>query len=150
MKKSDIPRFAKTDKRLLGTWKSDRTRTFNEWKWTKKLSSKRMERFQALFGKLEITYSRTRVTSSLNYRHWEQSRRYMLVAADKESVAIVNFGKLRIKNRQNYDLENLKFVEESLYSIHSIQHIHFDKNHYWISLGNGRNREFFRKIRDRK
>ena len=141
------PKFLNVDRRLLGTWKSDRLRTLKEWNWIKRLSLQKKKRFQALFGKLEITYTRTRVVFLLRHRKWEQSRRYELVAADENSVAIVSFGKMRIKNRRNYDPANLKFLDESLWSKPRIQHIHFEKNHYWISLGNGRNREFFRKIR---
>ncbi len=144
------PRFAKTDKRLLGTWKSDRVRTFKEWRFTKRLSQKRKTWFKSLFGKLEITYSRTCARSVLPHRKWEQSQRYAIVATDETSVAIVLFGKILVKNQRHFEPVNLQLLDEFLDPRPQIQHLHFDNNHYWISLGNGRNREFFRKLRHRK
>jgi hypothetical protein len=143
---SKPPRFQKFDKRLLGTWKSDKRRTFKDWVWKKKLAPARRKFFESLFGKLRVTYTRGRVISSLRHRGWEQSQRYIVVAHDETSVAIVKYGPLQIKDRRKYDAENLKLAEE-MFGVHpKITHIHFDKQHYWISLGNGRNREFFRKI----
>jgi hypothetical protein len=51
------------------------------------------------------------------------------------------------ENRRKYDVVNLKIVEELFPAEPKIEHIHLDKGHYWISLGNGRNREFFMRIR---
>lgn len=70
----------------------------------------------------------------------------MVVASDDTSVAVVQFGKTEIKSRRKYDPENLKLAEMLFPVRPRIQHIHFDENYFWISLGNGRNREFFRKI----
>ena len=148
--KSELPRFPKTDKRLLGTWKSDCRRTFEDWSWSKKLSPKKKKRFQSLFGKLEVTYTRHKIILRLRQHQCEQSQRYTVVAADEASVAIVQFGRLKIKNRRKYDPENLKIAEELFPSKPTIQHIHFEKKHYWISLGNGRNCEFFRKVASNK
>jgi hypothetical protein len=149
-RKLKAPVFPKFDKRLLGSWKSDRARTFEEWSWTKRLSPRRKKGLQSLFGKLKITYTRTKVISTLHYRQWEQSSRYKVVATDEASVAIVKYGKLHIKNRQRYDPENLKFADALFPSKPTILHIHFTGKYYWISLGTGRNREFFRKIREGK
>jgi hypothetical protein len=148
--KSELPRIPSMDKRLLGTWKSDKRRTFQEWSWTKRLTPQKRNRFKAIFGKLEVTYTRTKVISTLRHRKWEQARRYSVVAADETSVAVVQFGKMEIKNRRKYDAVNLEIAEELFGSKPKIEHIHFDKKHFWISLGNGRNREFFRKICTRK
>lgn len=101
----------------------------------------------ACFGNLEINYTRTKIIMILRYRKWEQARGYEVLASDESSVAIVQFGKMEIKNRKKYDSEYLKLVEKMFPSKPVIQHIHFDKKHYWIALGNGRNREFFKKIR---
>ena len=148
--KSKGPAFRKIDKRLLGTWKSDRIRTFKEWSWTKNISPQKKKRFQSIFGKLEITYTRTKIISSLRHRKWEQATRYKVVATDQTSVAIVLFGELQIKNRRQYNPENLKFAETLFPRQAQISHVHFDKKHYWVSLGTGKNREFFRKIRNTK
>jgi hypothetical protein len=105
------------------------------------------EQAESLFAKLEVAYSRTRVICRLRHRNWVQARRYAIVAADANSVAIEQFGKLAIENRRKYDVVNLKIVEELFPAEPKIEHIHLDKGHYWISLGNGRNREFFMRIR---
>jgi hypothetical protein len=134
----------KTDKRLLGTWKSDARRTFADWNWKKNTSPKRKARLKSFFGKLEITYTCTKVISKLRYRRWEQARRYAVIGMDEEIVAIVLFGKLEIRNREKYDSSNLELVDQ-FNREDKIEHIHFDKNHFWISFGNGKNREFFRR-----
>jgi hypothetical protein len=146
--KSVLPQFPKTDKRLLGIWKSDKRRTFAEWNWKRKISSQKKAKIRSLFGKLEVTYTRTKVISVLPHRDWGQARRYAMLAMDDTSVAIVKFGEIEIMNRRKYDPENLKMVEALFGAKLQIEHIHFEKRHFWISIGNGRNREFFRKIRD--
>jgi hypothetical protein len=144
--KSELPRFPGADKRLLGTWKSDKRRTFAEWNWKKNTSPKKKAQLKSFFGNLEITYTRTKVVSVLRYRKWAQARRYAVLATDDTSVVIVRFGKAEVKDRQKYDLDNLKILEE-VCSKPQLEHIHFDRKYFWVSLGNGRNREFFRKIR---
>lgn len=137
----------KFDKRLLGSWKSDARQTFAEWNWGKKATPEKRARFKALFGKLEITYTRNKVISKLAYRGWEQSQSYTVLGADCGSVAIRRFGMLHIKNRSKYDLVNLQLLEALFPEEGVIEHLHFEKDRYWISLGDGRNREFFRKIK---
>jgi hypothetical protein len=146
---SELPRFPKFDRRLLGAWKSDRKRTFEEWSWRKKLPPQKKKRFTACFGNLEINYTRTKIIMTLRYRKWEQARRYQVVASDESSVAIVQFGPMKIKNRSKYDPEHLKLMQKMFPPKPVIQHIHFEKEHFWISLGNGKNREFFWKIHPR-
>ena len=143
---SGLPRFPKVDQRLLGTWKSDKTRTLKEWIWEKNASRDKKKRFGTFFGKLEIVYTRTRIISTLRHKDWQTAKRYVVAAADDTSVAVVTYGKLQIKNRIKYDPENLRTAEQILGSGPKISQLHFDKNHYWVALGNGRNREFFKKI----
>ena len=144
-----LPKFPKTDSRLLGTWKSDRKRTFAEWVWRKKTPPRKKEKLKALFGKLRITYTRSRVISNLPHRKWATWRRYSILAADQTSVAIVIFGKLQVKDAHKYDRYLLETVNE-LCSKPEIQQIHFTGRDYWISIGNGKNREFFHKLHDGK
>ena len=96
---------------------------------------------------MEVTYTRSKVIHDLAHRQWEQARRYSVVAADETSVAIVQFGKIEIKNRRKYDAENLRMVEALFPPKPKISHIHFGKKHFWISIGTGKNREFFKKIK---
>ena len=144
--RTKFPVFPKIDKRLLGTWKSDKRRTFAEWNWKKGTPPQKKAKLKSFFGKLEITYTCTKVISVLRHRQWERARRYAVLATDDTSVVLVQFGKMEIKGRRRYDLVNLQILEESC-SKPQIEHIHFDRKYFWVSLGNGRNREFFRKIR---
>ena len=143
------PKWPKTDSRLLGTWKSDRRRTFAEWSWGENVSPKKKEKLKSLFGKLLITYTRSRIIWNLPHRKWVNSRRYTILGTDEASVAIVVSGELYIKDPKKYDRFNLQTVKE-LWSKPEIRQIHFAGNHYWISIGNGKNREFFRRIREGK
>lgn len=58
--RASVPR---TDRRLLGTWKSDSRQTMKEWTWTKRPSVAKRRKLRAIFGKLEITYTRTKIIS---------------------------------------------------------------------------------------
>jgi hypothetical protein len=72
-KRLGFPHFPKTDERLLGTWKSDKRRTFAEWNWKNNTSAKKKARLKAFFGKLEVTYTRANVISLLRHRKWRAS-----------------------------------------------------------------------------
>ena len=140
------PRFPKTDRRLVGTWKSDAARTLAEWKWGKKPSLKAQRSLEALFGKLEISYSRHKVVSVLPDRRWKQSRRYKVLGVDEKSVAIVQYGKLEIEGHEKYWQEGLRMIEK-MHSKPVISHIHIQGDYFWILIGDGKNREFFRRVR---
>ena len=144
---SATPRRSEIDKRLLGTWKSDARRTFAEWVWNKGTTATKRTRVKSLFGKLEMTYTRTEVISRLRDCQWEQLQRYAVIGADNESVAIVTFGKLKIRDRKRYDPLNLAILEETFSPDQRIEHIHFGEGCYWVPIGNGKNREFFRRIK---
>jgi hypothetical protein len=146
--KFKIPGFLKADARLIGTWKSDRKRTFAEWNWKKDTPPKKRKLLKSFFGKCEITYTRNRVVKRIPQRDFETSQRYAVLATDEASVAILVFGGLEIKNRRKYWLGGVEIVEEMM-SKPEIVHVHFCKEHFWISVGNGRCREFYRRIRPR-
>lgn len=143
--KSGAPKFPKIDKRLLGKWKSDKRKTFLDWHWRKNASSKRKEKLKSFFGNLILTFTRTRIIYDLPYRHWQRSRRYVILGVDETSVAIIVLEKPKIMKRDKYSRAGLQIVED-FWSKPEIQHIHFEKNWFWISIGIGRNREFFRKL----
>jgi hypothetical protein len=46
------------DRRLIGTWQSDRRKTFEHWKPGKKATPASTRKFQALFGKLQVRYTK--------------------------------------------------------------------------------------------
>ena len=66
-----------------------------------------------------------------------------MLAVDETSAAILEYGDLTVKNPKNYDSLNLEIARE-IYSKPQINHIHFDRERYWISFG--KNREFFKKL----
>ena|ERR1043166_678659 len=116
----------KTDKRLLGTWRSDRNRTILNWRFEKRITPNQRRKFLDIFGRLRVTYTRTRFRGVLP--DYEYIRRYEVVASDSDSVAI-------------------RYEDPQLGEWH-VQHIHFEgRNRYWIALGG--NREWFRRATDR-
>jgi len=117
----------KPDRRLLGTWRSDRRRTLRELRFPRHVPRKRQQPLRDIFGKLRLTYTRSRVRYVLD--DWRAFRPYEVLASDSISVAI-------------------RYHDE-LTGEWLIQHIHFDPKDadgYWVSIGFGR--EWFRRVRD--
>ena len=146
---SGFPKIPKVDRRLIGTWKSDARRTIAEWTWRKKPSRQNLKALEFIFGKLQVTFDRSREISRLPDRKWKQSQRYKVLGVDGGSVAIILYGGLEIKDRKRYPLDGLRKLEK-LYPDAQIKQIHFGENSFWVSLGDGKNREFFKRIRRTK
>ena len=136
--------FPKVDKRLLGTWKLDEKKTLKEWTWKRRITPRKKKRFGEILGKSAVTYTRTKVIFTKKETGWHSERHYVVAAADETSVAIVQFGETKIKNRRKYDPYLLRTAEDLFPSKVEIRHIHFEKSGYWISWG--KNRGFFRRI----
>lgn len=116
-----------TDKRLLGTWRSDRRATLAEWRFKKPIPADRLRRFRAIFGKLVVTYSAKQIRGV--FGDFRYIQRYQVLGKDSESVAI-------------------RYEDKQLLNEWRIQHIHFEgKDRHWIGLG--WNREWFRRIKKR-
>ncbi len=47
----------KIDRRLLGTWRSDRRKTMAEWVWPRTMKVDRRKWFAGLFGHLRVRYT---------------------------------------------------------------------------------------------
>lgn len=116
--------FSKTDRRLLGTWRSDRRRTLKEWRFRRPLSPVRRKAFLKIFGKLQLTYTRKRMRGVLGDHRFARS--YEVLACDSDSVAI-------------------RYYDDVLMQEWRIAHIHFEKDHYWVSVGP--NREWFKRVK---
>ena len=116
-----------TDVRLIGTWKSDGRRTSKEIAARRDISATKKSKLQRFFGKLELRYTESRCYSRLG--DYVSVNRYTVVAKDAWSVAVVVLNPIQGKH---------------------IVHIHFDGNHYWITLGSGRMREFFKRVKSKK
>lgn len=117
---------AKSDKRLLGAWRSDRRRTMKDWSWPKSMRAERRKRFAALFSHLTVRYTRQRIHTDL--KGYRNSQPYEVVASDSDSVAIL--------------------CESALLGGRRIQHIHFDgDDYYWIEILE-RQREWFKRVKE--
>jgi len=114
------------DRRLFGTWRSDRKRTAREIRARKDFQPKKAAKLLNLFGKLEHSYTKTRCHSRLNGE--VISAKYEVVATDEESVVIVSADRI---------------------SGDSISHLHFEGSDlYWVTVG-GRFRVYFEEFRSR-
>jgi hypothetical protein len=111
------------DPRLIGSWRSDAHKTSLEIAARRDITAAKKKKLLRFFGKLELRYTPTRCYWSLNGQI--SANRYRVVAKDSSSVAL--------------QVSNPIVVEE-------IVHIHFEGNRYWIVLGSGRMREFFKRI----
>jgi hypothetical protein len=111
------------DSRLIGTWRSDARRTSLDVAARRDISAAKQKKLLRLFGKLEVRYTPTHCYSTLNGQ--VTADRYRVVAKDSSSVALV--------------MSNPIAGEQ-------IVHVHFEGNRYWIVLGSGRMREFFKRV----
>jgi len=81
---SKTPR--KVDKRLIGTWKSDKERTVARWQYNKPLDNAQREKFESIFGKLVW-----RITETYYYGIFEDQKfsdTYTVLASDENSVCV--------------------------------------------------------------
>jgi hypothetical protein len=117
-------RAAKTDRRLLGTWQSDRRRTFRHFKPKPGCSPHALRKLKGLFGKLVVRWGRGVYVTELDGH--QTSVRYEVVATDAESVVV-------------------RFRDE-LSGSDQLQQIHFAGDYYWIALTGGAIFEFFRRV----
>jgi hypothetical protein len=105
MTKSPKP---KVDRRLLGVWKSDRARTFRNYKPSPKATPSGTGRFKAIFGKLRVRWTRKYLTTE--YEGVRLRTPYTVVATDELSVVIL--------------LDNSQ-----------LRHITFEgRDHYWLGV----------------
>jgi len=95
------------------------------WRFARRLTPERRRRFRDIFGKLQLTYTPTRIRGVLG--HYRCAPRYHVLATDPDSVAI-------------------RHEEQLLGGAWLIEHIHFDgANRYGIAVGG--HREWSRKLR---
>jgi hypothetical protein len=116
----------KIDKRLLGTWQSDRKRTMKGWIWPRGAKAESRRKLARLFGVLTVRYTRHRIHIKLHVNL--DSTPYEVLGSDSDSVAIL--------------------CNDILYDEPRIRHIHFeDDKHYWVAI-DGWNREWFKRVSD--
>lgn len=112
-----LKKACKVDRRLLGTWRSDRRKTMAEWLWPQTMKPDRRKWFAGLFGHLQVHYM-PRSFAWVLKEHRERVPHEVL-ASDDDSVEIISGGQ--------------------------IQHLHFEGDHYWILCS--RNREWFKRVK---
>ena len=112
------------DPRLIGTWRSDARKTSREIAARRDIPDSRKSKLRRLFGKLELRYTRTHFHARLG--KFVTVTRYTVVAKDSFTVAVVSVNPVPGKQ---------------------VSHIHFEGDSYWICLGSGRMREFFKRIK---
>jgi len=111
------------DSRLIGMWKSDGRKTAKEIAARRDIPTSKKRKLLRFFGKLELRYTQTRCYSRLG--DYVSVNRYTVAAKDAWSVALVVCNPIAGKQ---------------------IVHIHFEGDRYWITLGSGRMREFFKRV----
>jgi hypothetical protein len=112
------------DSRLTGTWRSDARKTSIEIAARRDMRLAKNKKLASLFGRLELRYTRRLCYS--RFEDHESVSVYQVVAKDEYSVALVTFDPLA--GRQ-------------------IVHIHFEGNYFWVYLGSGGLREFFKRVK---
>ena len=135
-------RIVKSDKRLLGTWQSDRARTAQLWGFKKgvRLTPKKRSEFFSIFGDLTWRFTKTRLYTQLADR--ESFRTYEILDADDRSVVLRLFeDRLKKSDRETFEALG---VGELLLGDH-LQQIYFDGDDY-IYVESSWNVEFFKRV----
>lgn len=118
-----VPR---TDRRLLGIWRSDRRSTVAEWRFPKRLAPGGKRWFFNIFGHLQISYTRTRIRGV--FKGIKYVQRHESLTVDSDSVAV-------------------RYKDTCLTGKCRIEHIHLEGcDRYWVAQGP--KREWFRRIKD--
>ena len=126
---------------LLGTWRSDQRRTLKTCHHYHGLVGAKKRKFAALFGKLELRYTRRFVYHTL--RDFKYRERYDVVAEDETSIVIRVHSdgiKKKLDKVLLADLE--EFPQSKLHQIHFV----LRRGHQFYWIGQGRFCEWFRKL----
>ena len=119
--KTANPQF---DKRLLGTWKSDRRLTLKHGEPSSTRTPNPPNRSKSILGKLVIRWGKGVVCSEYDGSKFKDA--YEVVASDSVSVVIRGYHELLNEER--------------------LTQIFFEKDHYWFWTPWGM-REFFRRVK---
>ena len=112
------------DSRLLGVWRSDARRTLRDLRARRDIPLKTQRAIGGVLGRLELRFTRTRCYETFDGS--TSSVPYVVVAKDSSSVATVS--------------RDLLLDEET------ISHLHFEGSRFWINVGSGMFREFFKRV----
>ena len=112
-----------SDARLLGTWQSDRRKTFRHFVPRPGATPEGVRKLRALFGKLVMRWTPTKCFSEFDGSR--ESVPYKVVASDAESVVV-----------RCFDL---------LSKTYRLQQLHFEGEHYWLWAWGLR--EYFKRVK---
>jgi hypothetical protein len=118
-------------KTLFGTWRSDKRKTLNTYKAYDSFPPAKKRRVAAIFGKLEVRYTRKYCYVTLN---GETTRdRYDVIAEDADSIVIRSYSD---EFRKKVDPILLDLMED--FFAPTLQHLHFESerghDYYWIGI----------------
>ncbi len=120
-----LRRKRKNDNRLLGTWKSDRRRTFKHFRPRPDCSPQSLRKFKSIFGKMVVRWDSDTCQTDLD--GCKQTAAYEVIARDSVSVVVRCYDQLAQEAR--------------------LLQIFFEGDHYWIWAG-GNMREYFKRVDD--
>ena len=100
---------AKTDRRLLGTWRSDKDRTAGLWRYKTELDAEKTAKFESIFGKLTKRFTPTFAYSE--YDTEKTKSKYRVLGSDHSSVVVAYMEK------EGVELQQIFFESESFYVV---------------------------------
>lgn len=115
-------RAAKSDQRLLGSWKSDRRATIRHFVPKPGADPAAISKLKTFYGKLLIRWGRGKCYTDLD--GFRQAEDYEVVARDSQSVVVRIF--------------------DTFFQEHRLIQIHFEGQYYWLWAWGMR--EFFRRV----
>ena len=110
----------KADRRLLGTWRSDKERTMRLWRFKKELDTEQKAKFESIFGKMTRRFTSTHAYSEFDGE--TTSNPYRVLGADEHSVVVA------YPNGKASELQQIFFEDD------------------WFYVVSGYNVEFFRRV----
>ncbi len=136
--------------RILGTWKSDRKKTFSNFPGYKESSLARKRKLGRIFGHLEIKY--TACFLSTNIDGFRQKTRYEVVAEDHNSLVLRETACSGAAECDDALKALVDLIDPSYFQT-SLRHLRFEtirgQDYYWFSdllLGRSLYAEWFRRI----
>lgn len=123
MAKRKVRKPPAIDSRLIGTWKSDRRRTFRRYKPKPTAPARSIRKLKSLFGKLVVRWGRGKYYTEMDGDKW--SNAYEVIASDQYSVVVRSKDDLSAEPR--------------------LQQIHFEGDWYWLAISPGLC-EYFKRV----
>lgn len=118
-------------RQLLGTWKSVKQRTLRTYGPYQNFSGAKQRRIGAIFGKLELRYTRTFCFVTLNGITTRE--RYDVVAEDADSIVVRTYSD---QMKKLVDPIILRGIEELFAP--RLQHLHLEsirgRDYYWVGI----------------